>query len=67
MYHPYEIEEMESAFSRDHITEAYGPTAADAELFAISEMIGEALDEDPDADVSELVAAATAIKERWGL
>jgi hypothetical protein len=67
MYHPYEIEEMEAAFSRDHITEAYGPTAADAELFAITEMIGEVLDEDPDADVSDLLAEAEALKARWGL
>ena len=64
--HPYIQEEMDAAFSRDHITEAYGPTADDAALCGIDEMIADDFDAGREPD-PKLIAERDRLRARLGI
>lgn len=62
----YNRDEQDDIYNRDHITEAYGPTAADATLFALEDVRAQAAEDGDEETVKELTAEIEALCERWG-
>ena len=69
MYYSYEEEEarFNEIYSNDHITEAYGPTAADANLMGLEDMRIEAIEAGDKAFQAEVEREIASLKARWGI
>lgn len=63
----YNRDEHDDPYNRDHITEAYGPTAADAAIFGLEDVRAEAEKVGDTAMVKMVNAEIEALRRRWGL
>lgn len=55
------------SYNNDHITEAYGPTAADAAICGLEDVRAEAEEEGDEAMVKMVNLEIDSLRKRWGL
>ena len=55
------------SYNRDHITEAYGPTAADAAICGLEDVRAEAQEAGDEALVKMVNLEIDSLRRQWGL